>query len=122
MRSLRDKSNNVSLTDFIFWMRIHWGKTLDAFENQHHSSLNMRILIQIIDFCIFVIPEAIFQAGAVNSVGGFDTLINISSGFCDDNQNVFFCRLFDALVIPEAIFKLEHSNLVHLEHLIHWLT
>ena len=40
----------------------------------------------ISDFCIFVIPDAIFQAGAFkfSSVGALNTLININPGFCDD--------------------------------------
>ena len=55
-------------------MHIHWGKTLDAFENQHHSSsLNMCIITRLLIFHILVIPEAIFQARAVKfgSVGAY---------------------------------------------------
>ena len=73
-------------------MHIHWGKTLDAFENQHRSSLNMHAHIYpITDFPIMVIPEAIFPAGAVKfgTVGGLDTLININSGFCDNKKIIF---------------------------------
>ena len=82
---------NVSLIDLFFVMHIHWGQTLYAFENQHHSSLNMRNFAQFSDFLILVIPEAIFQAGAVKfgSVGRLDILINISSGFCYNKKNLF---------------------------------
>ena len=66
---------NISSIDFIYVMHIHWGKNLDAFENQHCSSFNMHIYNLVTDFRI--------------------------------------------LVIPEAIFKLEQSNLVQLEHLTH---
>ena len=38
------------LIDFIFGIYIHWGKTLDAFENEHRSSLNMHILIYWPDY------------------------------------------------------------------------
>ena len=40
----------------------------------------------ITDFCILVIPEAIFQARSFKfgSVGALDTLINIQPGFCDN--------------------------------------
>ena len=72
-------------------MHIHFGKTLDAFENQHRSSLNMRILTQITNFPIMVITEVIFQAGTVKfaSVGGLVTLINVSSVFCDNPKILF---------------------------------
>ena len=44
-------------------MHIHWDKTLDAFEDQHYSSLNICILTRLLifAFCILVIPEAIFS-------------------------------------------------------------
>ena len=67
-------------------MHIHWGKTLDAFENQQRSSsLNMRILIPITHFRILVIPEAI----TFGAVGALNTLINIISGFCDNREILF---------------------------------
>ena len=34
------------LVDFIFEKHINWGKTLDAIENQHRSSLDMGITTQ----------------------------------------------------------------------------
>ena len=55
-------------------MHIHWGKTLDAFENQYNSSLNMRILTRLLFFCILIIPEAIFQARAFK----FNTMIHFT--------------------------------------------
>ena len=49
------------------------------------------------DFHILVIPEAIFQARAVKfgSVGALNTLIYISSGFCD-NRKILFLLIFYA--------------------------
>ena len=77
-------------------MHIHWGNTLYAFENQHRSSLNMRNFAELLIFRILVIPEAIFQAGAVKvgSVGRLDTLVNISAGFCDNKKNTIFAEYF----------------------------
>ena len=47
------------------------------------------------DFCILVIPEAIFQAGAFkfSSVGALNTLINTIPGFCDN------CKILILLII-----------------------
>ena len=38
-------------------MHIHWDETLDAVENQHRGSLDIRILARIL-IIYFVIPEA----------------------------------------------------------------
>ena len=47
-------------------LHIHWGKTLDAFENQHRVQLiEYAHIFPITDFCIMVIPEAIFHARIV---------------------------------------------------------
>ena len=48
----------------------------------------------IIDFRIMVIPEASFQAGAIEfgSVRGLDTLINRSSGFYDHQKNAILAE------------------------------
>ena len=83
------------MIDFIFGLHIHWGKTLDTFENQQRSSLNMNKFYLITDFCIMVIPEAIFQAGTVKfaSVGGLDTLIDMNSGFCDNRKILFLLNI-----------------------------
>ena len=50
----------------------------------------------ITDFRIMVIPEANFQAGAVKfgSVRGLDTLINISSLFCDNLKIIFLLNIW----------------------------
>ena len=56
----------------------------------------------ITDFRIMVVPEAIFQAGAVKfgSVGGLDTLINISSLFCDNQKIIFLLNIWFAIAQP----------------------
>ena len=38
-----------------------------------------------------IIPEAVFHARAVKfgSVGGLDTFVKISSGFCDNKKSIF---------------------------------
>ena len=42
-------------------MHIHWGKTLDAFEKQHHAQLiGYAYIYPMTDFCIMDVPVAIF--------------------------------------------------------------
>ena len=50
----------------------------------------------ITDFRILAIPEAIFQTKAVKfgSVGALNTLINMSSGFCDNRKILFLLISF----------------------------
>ena len=43
-------------------MHNHWVKTLDAFEKQHRKLIKYAHIDPITDFCILVIPMAIFQA------------------------------------------------------------
>ena len=68
-------------------MHIHWGKALDAFKNQHRSSLNMRILTQ------FLIFEAVFQASAFKC-GTAEALKKLSSGFYDYSKILFLAIIW----------------------------
>ena len=67
-------------------MHIHWGQNLGHFRKPA-SQLNMHIkyahIDPITDFCILIIPEAVFQARAVKfgSVEALNTLINKNPGF-----------------------------------------
>ena len=46
MRPFSDNSKLIFRIDFILGLHIKWHQTLDAIENQHHSSSNFRIMIQ----------------------------------------------------------------------------
>ena len=52
---------STHLVDFIFVMHIHSGKTLDAFENQHRSSLNMHIFTQLLIFALWSFLRPFFK-------------------------------------------------------------
>ena len=69
-------------------VHIYQGKTLDALENQHRSSLDMCIFTQLLIFSFLVITEAIFQAEAFkfSSTGALNTLININPKFCGNRK------------------------------------
>ena len=49
-------------------MHIHWGKTLDAFENQHRSSLNMCIYTQLLIFALWSFLRPVFKLEQSNLV------------------------------------------------------
>ena len=64
------------LTDCIFKTQISWDKTLDTFEKQHSSLLNLHIMNN--QFSHLIIPEAVFQGGTfrLGVVGALNMLIN----------------------------------------------
>ena len=71
-------------------VHIHWAKTLDIFENQHCSSLSMRISsTQLLIFALWPLLRPFFQAGAFkfSSVGALNTLINLNHGFYDSKHS-----------------------------------
>ena len=53
---------------FILAIYIHWGKTLDAFENQHRNSLNMCILTQLLIFAFRSFLKQFFKLEPLNLV------------------------------------------------------
>ena len=79
---------NISLIDLRFRMHIHWGKTMDAFEKPASQLIKYVHIDPITDFCILVIPEAIFPARAFKfgSVGALNTLIKINPRLCDNRK------------------------------------
>ena len=73
-------------------MHIHRGKTLDCFENQHHSSINICIFTRLLIFTFWSVMKPFFQAriAKFGSVRALNTLINIIPGFCDNQKKFIF--------------------------------
>ena len=59
-------------------MHIHWGKALNALENQHHSSLNMCILTLLLIFAFWSFLMPFFKLKHANGpVGALSMLVNL---------------------------------------------
>ena len=53
---------------FILGIHIHWGKTLDTYENQHRCSLTMCILTQLLIFAFRSFLRLFFKLEPLNLV------------------------------------------------------
>ena len=71
---------------FHIWDTYSLGQDLGRFRKPAAQLIKYAHIDPITDFCILVIPEAIFQARAFKfgSVGPLNTLIKINPGFCDN--------------------------------------
>ena len=80
---------------FVNWIHIcdanSLGQDLGSFWKPASQFIKYEHNFPIADFGIMLIPEAVFHARAVKfgSVGGLDTFVKISSGFCD-NKKIYF--------------------------------
>ena len=95
-------------------MHIHWGNTLDAFENKHHSSLYMRIITQLLIFALWSFLKPFFKLEQSNLVHLEDlTLININSVSCN-KKNLFllYFMQFPATVRHFGAWLLDYSPTV----------
>ena len=88
MQHLRDEWKNISLIDFNFRDAYSFWQDLGRFWKPASQLIRYVHIDLITDFCILVIPEAIFQARAFKfgSVRAINKLININPRFCDNRK------------------------------------
>ena len=70
-------------------VHIHWGKTLDVFEKQHRSSLNMCILTQLVIFAFWSFLRPFFKLRRSNLVQ-----LKTRLKMCHTFKHLFICNTF----------------------------